>query len=265
MSETRLIDAHCHLQAEEFTADRPEVLARCAERGMLCVVGGNRHDDCQEAVALAESNPNLFAVVGLHPMYLSEEEWEPLRFERLVDQPRVVGIGEIGLDYYRLWADTPEEERMVKDQQAAAFRAQLIFARSHGKPVVVHCRDAYDDLLKIIQDYSDLSFMIHTFLGNEEQAKRFLDLGCFLSFSGILTFDDAEELRSTVKTIPLERMMIETDAPYLAPQSRRGQRNEPVFVEEVAKTLAEVKEVSVEEVIRVTGENATTFFGLPRE
>lgn len=258
-----LIDAHCHLQAEEFDADRDAVIARCRGRGMQCLVVGTQLEDSQKAVALAENHEALFAVVGLHPMFVAEEEWEQEAFERLMEHPRVVGVGEIGLDYYRLWADTKEEEQKVKDDQKHLFLQQVHFAEQHEKPVVIHCRDAYDDLLHILQDAHTVPMMMHTFLGDAQLAQKYLDLGLYLSFSGIVTFEDEDPVIEAVKVVPLDRMMIETDSPHLAPIPYRGKRNEPIYVEETAKKIAQIKGVSVEEVIEMTGENARTFFRLP--
>lgn len=258
-----LIDAHCHLQAEEFDGDRDAVIERCRERGMQCLVIGNQLDDSQKAVALAEAHEGFFASVGLHPACVGEEEWDCEAFEKLLVHPRVVAVGEVGLDYYRLWADTPEEERKVKQDQKELFAKQIALAKRYEKPVVIHCRDAYEDLLKIVQETQDVPMMIHTFLGDAEMAKKFLDLGLFLSFSGIVTFEDEEPVLEAVRATPLDRLMIETDSPHLAPVPYRGKRNEPIYVEETAKKIAALKGISVEEVIERTGENARQFFRLP--
>ena len=258
-----LIDAHCHLQAEEFDGDRDAVIERCHTRGMQCLVVGNQLDDSQKAVALAEAHEGLFAAVGLHPAFVGEEEWDGEAFEKLLAHPRVVAVGEVGLDYYRLWADTPEEERAVKDAQKTLLTKQLSLARELRKPAVIHCRDAYDDLRKIIRGFPDLPMMIHTFLGDADAAKQFLELGLSLSFSGIITFEDEDPVLEAVRVTPLDRMMIETDSPHLAPIPYRGKRNEPIFVEETAKKIAVLKGISVESVIEVTGENARKFFQLP--
>lgn len=258
-----LIDAHCHLQAEEFDADRDSVLQRCRERGMICVVVGNQLEDSQKAVELAESHEGIFATVGLHPMFVAEEEFDEAAMARLLEHPRVVAVGEIGLDYYRLWADSPEEERKAKHAQQALLHRQLDLARRFQKPVVLHCRDAYEDLLKSIRDYADVPMMLHTFLGEASVAEQFLAAGLFLSFSGIVTFEDEEPLIETVKAVPLERMMIETDAPHLSPVPLRRKRNEPVFIEATAKKIADLKGISVEAVIDQSSRNAKAFFRLP--
>lgn len=258
-----LIDAHCHLQAEEFDADRDAVLRRLHEQGIRCIVVGNQLDDSGRAVTLAESNEGLYATVGLHPMFVAEEEYEEEPFSKLAEHPKVVGIGEIGLDYYRLWADTPQEEQKVKNAQRDLFLAQLSLAKKVGKPVVIHCRDAYDDLLAVIEEHQDMPFMLHTFLGTAEMAKRFLDLGVWLSFSGIVTFEDEEPLLETVRSVPLDRMMIETDAPHLAPVPYRSKRNEPTYIAETAKKIAELKALPLETIVEQTAENARQFFQLP--
>ncbi|MFH1171149.1 MAG: TatD family hydrolase [bacterium] len=258
-----LIDAHCHIQAEEFNDDRDAVIERCRSRGMTCVVVGNRLEDSQSAVTLAETHEGLFACVGLHPMFVTDEEWDQEAFTKLLQHPRVVGVGEVGLDYYRLWADSKEEELAAKKTQKDLFLKQIALARKHKKPVVIHCRDAYDDLMRIVKNVRDVPMMIHTFLGDANAARAFLDLGIVLSFSGIVTFEDEEPVVEAVKIVPLKQMMIETDSPHLAPVPFRGQRNEPIHVEEVARKIAEIKNVSVDEVINTTSDNARAFFGLP--
>ncbi len=258
-----LIDTHCHLQAEEFDNDRADVLARCHKRSMICIVVGNRHEDSVKAVELASEHEGIFAVVGLHPIFLNDEAWDAATYEPLFANPKVVGVGEIGLDYYRVWADTPEQERSAKEEQRKVFAAQLAFAAQHHKPVVVHCRDAYDDCYTILKNNQTTPVMLHTFLGDAAMAKQFLDLGAMLSISGIVTFGSETTLVDMVRLVPLDRMMIETDAPYLAPVPNRGKRNEPIYVEETAKVIAAIKQVPVETVIEQTGKNAIAFFRLP--
>lgn len=258
-----LTDAHCHLQDQEFAADRDAVIARCSAAGMRCILAGNRADDSSAAADLAERHDGLFAVVGLHPMYVQEEEWEEGVYEQLLRRPKVVGIGEIGLDYYHLWADNEEQEQDVKRQQRDLFVRQLDFARSHHKPVVIHCRDAYDDLLAILKKEEGVPAMLHTFLGTKEQAQAFLDLGCSLSFSGIITFENEETLAEMVRFVPLDRFMIETDAPLLTPVPNRGRRNEPVNVRDVATKIAEIRRCNSESIVLSTAKNTAAFFRLP--
>lgn len=257
-----LIDSHCHLQAEEFDRDRPDVIRRCQERGMQCIVVGNNQEDSGWAVNLAQDYDFLYAAVGLHPMFLLEESWEAQHYEKLLQQPKVVAIGEIGLDYYHIWADSKDEERTVKTQQAELLEKQLQFARDHHKPVILHCRDAYDDLSAILKNWKNVPMVVHTFLGDAKTAEKFLALGCVLSFSGIITFGNDEALQKTVLSVPLEKMLIETDAPLLTPVPFRGKRNEPIYVEEVAKCIAQLKNLPVASVIETTGTNAQKFFAL---
>lgn len=258
-----LIDSHCHIQSSEFDADREAVIERCRQRGMRCIVVGNNHEDSAAAVQLAERHDVLFAVVGLHPIFLPEEEWSAAAYDELLQHPKVVGIGEIGLDYYRIWADSADEEDAAKQEQSRVFAEQLRYAKATGKPVVIHCRDAYPQALEILQDFRGLPAVMHTFLGDAQTAERFLAHGAFLSFSGIATFGDDGEIRHTIQSVPLSRMMIETDAPYLTPAPLRGRRNEPIYVEHTARAIAKLKGIPVEEVITATGANATRFFRLP--
>lgn len=255
-----LIDSHCHIQSEEFDGDRPDVIRRTQQRGMACVVVGNRQKDSRLAVELARKNKNLYAAVGLHPMLLWEETFEPEVYKQFLSHEKVVGIGEIGLDYYHLWADSEEEEKAAQQQQAELLVRQLTFAQEHDKPVIIHCRDAYEDLLVVLADWKDYPVVIHTFLGDVATAEKFLALGCMLSFSGIITFPNQEDVVATVRSVPFERMMIETDSPLLTPVPYRGKRNEPVYAEEVAKKVAEIRGVPVEEIIEATGKNALRFF-----
>lgn len=247
-----LVDTHCHLQMSQYDADRDAVISRMQEKNMRGILIGTCLDDSKSGVALAEQHDFLYAAIGVHPTD-TREDFKDSPFRELVYHPKVVAIGETGLDYYR----EPD-----KSKQRVLFEKQLAFAQEIGKPVVVHCRDAYDDCFSMLREHRGVPFVLHTFSGDEKIAEKFLELGTFLSFSGIVTFDKTGVQERTVRATPLERMMIETDAPFLSPIPYRGKRNEPVYVEEIAKKIAEIKNASFETIVEQTGKNASNFFGL---
>lgn len=253
-----LVDSHCHLQDEQFDADRDTVIKRCDEAGMLCILAGDTLEHSQRAVQLAEQHPFLSCAVGLHPVEAVTQDWDEAGFTKLVTSPKVVAIGEIGLDYYRL----DPNDSVSKKRQWMILQCQLRFAQEQHKPVVLHCRDAYDDLLDIIKDFPAVHVMLHTFVGNVAVMERFLDRGAYFSFSGIITFPKAEIVQQAAQAVPRERVLAETDAPYLAPVPYRGKRNEPIFVRAVLQKLSELRNDSYEEMERQTSDNALRFFGI---
>lgn len=255
-----LIDTHCHLNFEAFKKDYKEVAKRCQEKGMKLVTVGAQLETSKRAVEIAHEFDFVFAACGLHPNHLTDEDFVKNEFLELAKDGQTVAIGETGLDYYQMWADTPEEEQEVKEGQKELLKKHLDLAREVKLPVILHCRDAYEDLLRFMREEKDIQAVVHCFLGSREIAKQFLDLGYYLGFTAILTFTDDQELLEVVKEVPLEKIFIETDAPYLAPEPYRGKRCEPIYVEEVAKKVAELKGVPVEKVIEQTGKNAEEFF-----
>lgn len=255
-----IFDCHCHIQEAEFDADRDAVLARMREAAAGAVVASGSIAESRRAVDLCLQHPHLVAAIGLHPNRVMEEEWNSKEYELLAAEACVRAIGEIGLDYFYLSKEPAEKQTAIKVKQIEVFMEQLRFAKDHGKPVMIHCREAYDDLLAILKPFANLPIMIHTFVGGPKVAKQFLDLGCMLSYSGIVTFPNAEIVRESVKVTPLDRMLIETDAPYLAPVPHRGKRNEPVFVTDVAKGIADVVDLPPSELMQRTAENAERFF-----
>ncbi len=259
-----LVDSHCHIQSEEFDRDRQQVISRCEEQSIRCVVVGNRREDSEQAVELARDFSCCYAAVGLHPMFISEEDWDPEHYRALFTQPKTVAVGEIGLDYHHIWADTEEEEHAAREEQQEIFRRQLAFAKELQKPVVIHCRDAYEDVWTILKEFPGLPVVMHTYLGTTTMAEKFLAYGAYISFSGIITFGNDPALLKTVTSVPLDRMLIETDAPYLTSVPYRGKRNEPIYVAETAKKVAELHGVSFEDVAQRTTENAERFFRFPQ-
>lgn len=253
-----MVDAHCHLQDAAFDADREALLALCSKNGITCINAADSFAESKTGVELAGRLPFVFTVVGIHPHH-AEDIFDEDAFRLFLAKPHVVGVGEIGLDY----AGAAAKGFTAQQSQQELFRQQLVFAQKEEKPVVVHCRDAYPDALRILSDFPDVAVMMHTFAGDAEMAQQFLDHGAFLSFSGVITFPKAESVRQSVLVTPLEKLLIETDAPYLAPEPFRGKRNEPKYVRLVAQKIAELKNIPVERVLGQTAENAVRFFHLP--
>jgi TatD DNase family protein len=252
-----LIDTHCHLDIPAFDTDREEVIER-ARDASVCLFLNPAFDmaSSRRAVALANSREDIFAAVGIHPndlAGLSTESIEELK--KLAGMKRVVAIGEIGLDYY--WNTFPRET------QIKGFEQQLELAVVLGLPVIIHCREAYDDTLDILKRRLNGSAVImHSFAGTPRQATRALSLGFYLGIGGPLTFKNAVMLRSIVREAPLDHLILETDAPYLAPHPFRGKRNEPSYLVHTARMVAEVHEIVTEEVAYTTTVTAKMLFGL---
>jgi len=258
------LDSHCHLTAGEFDVDRPAVLERAAEAGVdtfIAIGSGYGIAGNTQAVKLAESDPRVFAAVGVHPHEAKKlDDAGRALIEKLLEHPRVVAVGECGLDYHYMNSE--------RDVQRAVFAEQIATARAHQMPVTIHVRgdepNAYDEMLDIwlTEGRGELEGVLHCYTGTLEFARRAMEAGFFVSFSGILTFKSDRGLRDVARQIPLERLMVETDAPLLAPQSYRGKRNEPGWVSAVGEALAAVHEKPVEEVARATTRNARALFRL---
>jgi TatD DNase family protein len=260
---TQFLDSHAHLDDPQFNADRAEVMVRARAAGLLyllAVGGGTGPDNLEAPVALAASHDWIYATVGVHPhdaKHFTEHHADQIC--GLAQQSRVVGIGEIGLDYH--YDNSP------RDIQKLALIRQMELARGARLPIIIHCREAWPDLKEIIQAHwqsSGLGGILHCFSGSRQDALTFLDWGFLVSFAGNVTYKKAEELRAVAREIPLDRLLIETDCPYLAPVPYRGKRNEPAFVIEVARTLAGLRDLSAEELGAITVGNFEQFFRLPR-
>jgi TatD DNase family protein len=259
------LDSHCHLTAEAFDADREAVLARAEQAGVeafVAIGSGYGVANNARAVALAAADPRIFATVGVHPH--EAKEWNPETPARLagwLDAPRVVAVGECGLDYHYMHSE--------RAAQREAFAAQLALARARRLPVSIHVRGqeqgAFEDLLDIWQaeGRGELTGVLHCFTGTLDFARRALGLGLCISFSGILTFKQDRGLRAVAAALPLERLLVETDAPLLAPEGWRGRRNEPAWLGRVGETLAGVQNRTREEVAAATTQSARRLFRLP--
>ncbi len=258
---TVLVDSHAHLDDPGFDADREAVIERARAAGLrylLAVGGGTGPDNLEAPITLAESHGWIYATVGDHPhdaSHFAERHAEQIR--KLAQHPKVVAVGEIGLDYYR--------DHSPREIQKLTLIRQLELAREARLPLVIHCRDAWSDLTEIIQAHwksSGLGGILHCFSGDRQDALKFLDWGFQVSFAGNVTYKKAENLREVAREIPLDRLWIETDCPYLAPAPYRGKRNEPAFVIEVARTLAALRNLSVEEFGEIVVRNFERFFAL---
>ena len=255
------VDSHAHLDMEEYAADLDAVLARAREAGLthiICIGASSGMQGNPAAVRLAQTHPQLFATVGIHPHdagQVTDAMWPELR--ALAANPRTVAIGETGLDYHY--------DHAPRDQQRTLFAQCIRLARELKKPLVVHAREADDDILRLLrQEGADrCGGVLHSFTGTEALARGALELGFYISFSGILTFKNAEPLRALARTLPQDRVLVETDCPFLAPVPLRGRRNEPAFVVHTADVLARAWDVEPAVARRLTGENATRLFHLP--
>jgi TatD DNase family protein len=254
-----LTDSHAHVDGKEFDADRPEVLARARAAGVqrIVVIGAvGDPTSAERAVALAERDPEIWATVATHPHDVAQMTpawWEV--HERLARHPRVVAVGETGLDYHY--------DHSPREVQKAAFARFIELARAVNRPVVCHIRDAHDDARAILRAGGATGCVIHCFTGTPDDARAYAELGYYVSFSGIVTYKTAQGIRDAVPVVPRDRLLIETDCPYLAPVPRRGKRNEPAFLTHTAEVVARCSGMSFDELADVTSRNACRVFGLP--
>lgn len=253
---TLLVDSHCHLDYAPMADDVAGTIARARSAGVGTLLTiGTKLRDFARVRAIAEGNDNVFCSVGIHPHEAATETADTGRLIELTRHPKVVGIGECGLDYYY--------DKSPRDQQATNFRAHIRAASETGLPLIVHTRDADDDMAAILTEAKaagPLKGVLHCFSSSQALATSALALGFYISISGIVTFKNAEGLRDTVKTVPLDRLLVETDSPFLAPVPMRGKPCEPAYVAHTAAKVAELKGVSVDELTRVTTANFFTLF-----
>jgi len=256
-----LIDSHAHIDAPQFAEDREAMLGRARVAGvstLLAIGTGPGPEKLDAAMPLAEAHDWIYTTVGIHPHEAREVTEAHLdELARLAKHPKVIAWGEIGLDYFYDHSPRDVQERVFRDQMALAREARL--------PIIIHCRDAWDDCLKLLEEVwrpAGLGGILHCFTSTLEDAKRGLDLGFLISFAGNSTYPKTQNLRDVAKALPLENILIETDSPYLAPQAYRGKRNEPAYVAEVARTLASVRDLPAEEFAARTAGNFRRFFHL---
>jgi TatD DNase family protein len=251
-------DSHCHLQLKQFDADRDAVLARMQEREVGGIVIGVDYATSVAAVELAKAHDFLWAAIGLHPQDNVDEHFDVSKCQMLAEDPKVVAIGECGLDYSR--GVTP----LQKEFQKKRFEAQIELALTVKKSLIIHCRDAHDDMLAVLGDYMgthpDLAVVIHFCTVSGEVAQKYIDLGCYLSFPGPVTYTDMYD--DSIRFAPVDKILTETDSPFAAPVPFRGKRNEPVFVSHVAAKIALLKETDLEVVAKQVVANSRTVFGV---
>jgi TatD DNase family protein len=251
-----LIDTHCHLASKEFDADRGAVLERAWAAGLRrVIVIGESFDAAERALELAGRDPRISVSTGVHPHDASTwNDQSAARLTTLWRHPSVVGAGEMGLDYHY--------DHSPREVQRRVFAEQLALAVAAGKPVVIHAREADEDVAAVLKQHRGAVVVLHSFSSGTALEQAGLDLNCYFSFSGMITFRNWTR-DDVIRAVPLDRLLIETDAPYLAPAPHRGKRNEPAFVGRVAERIAEVRGLAAAEVITRTGENATRVFQLP--
>ena len=275
--EPKFIDIHSHVQFAAYDEDRAAVVERALESGTWMINVGTQRDTSQNAITLAESYPEgVYATVGLHPIHTDKsyhdtkelggegsppvggfvsrgEQFDTANYEKLARHPKVVAIGECGLDYYRL-----SEESAAKQKEA--FIQQIELANTVGKPLMLHIRNAYADAYEIVKAHANVPGDVHFFAGTWEEGKKFLDLGFTLSFTGVITF--ASQYDEVIQNAPLSMILSETDAPYITPTPNRGKRNEPLYVSRTVERIAEIKGLPFEEVRNTLAQNARRVFSL---
>lgn len=279
-----LIDTHAHVNFRAYKDDAKEVLQRSLDNGVWVVNVGSQIDTSRQAVELAEQfAEGVYAVVGLHPehthsQYVDEEEthfktreedFDQAVYAELVRHPKVVGVGECGLDYYRLPEDKALHDQ-IKEKQVEVFKKQIRFAKAHNKALVVHSRpekgsdELYNDMLQVFEEEKvrDMRFVVHSYTHVPEFLEKFLEFGAYVSFNGIITFDKTGNMKKLVELCPVERILLETDCPYLTPVPNRGKRNEPDFVRFVASKVAELKKMTEAEIATATFNNAKQLFNI---
>lgn len=277
-----LIDTHAHLNFAAYKDDLDEVVGRIQQENMKVINVGSQMSTSERAVELAEKYPhNFYAAIGLHPIHLfstdvdeseipfhsRQEDFNTEKYYELAKNPKVVAIGEMGIDYFHVPVGINKEE--FENKQKWTFVKGIQLAKKINLPVILHCRGtnenmtkAYDDMLDILKQENFNNAVLHCFSADWPIAKKFLDEGFMISFTGIITYPKTKDLEKVVKKTPLDKLMVETDAPYLAPQIMRGKRNEPRFVRYVADRVAEIKNMSYDEVEEITTNNANKFFNL---
>ena len=254
-----LTDTHCHLDFKDFESDRNEVIKRSKEEGVDLIVNvGSSLQGTKASIEISEENDFIYAAAGIHPHEadsVTEKDLE--EFRKFLDRDKVVAIGEIGLDYFKNISSRDNQKKLVK--------ILLKEAKERDLPIVIHNRDAHEDISAILKDImgNKLRGVMHCFSGDERFLNDCLDMGLYVSFTCNLTFKNAGRLREVAKKAPIERLLLETDAPFLAPQVFRGKRNEPNYVKYLAEEIARIKGLNLEEVARITTDNAKKLFSLP--
>lgn len=246
-----LIDTHAHLNFNDFRNDFDEVIKRSLDENVWLINVGSNYETSKRAKEIAEKyEKGIFAVVGLHPIHVVDEEFDKEKYKELAKSDKLIAIGEIGLDYYRDYGE-------FKEKQKEVFLEQLDLVKELNLPVIFHCRMAHNDLLEVLRNFQEIQGVIHCFTGSWEQAKEYLEMGFYLGFNGIIY---KLNLREIIEKTPLEKILIETDCPYLVPPQAGEERNEPIFVKYIAQDIAKIKKLSYQEIIEATTKNAKKLF-----
>ena len=249
-----LFDTHAHMNDPAFDEDRESVILSLKEKGVSNFLNvGCCLESSKDCVAMAEKYPFVYASVGSHPDSADEVNDEVIEaYRQMAKHPKVQAIGEIGLDYYY--------ETIPREIQQKAFRMQMELARELKMPVIVHERNAHDDGMKIVKEFKDVTGVFHCYSGSAEMARQLVNMGWYIGFTGVLTFKNARKAVETAQSIPLDRIVLETDCPFMAPEPHRGKRNDPGYLPFMAGKLAEIRNISVEEVIQATTNNAKRLY-----
>ena len=256
-----LFDSHCHLENGRFEEDLPQVMARMEEAGVRrCILAGSDMETSEQIVALTKEHAHVYGVVGIHPH--DAKTWTDGCTDRIaqwVKEERIVGVGEIGLDYYY--------DHSPRDVQQEVFVKQLLLARELDMPAVFHVRDAHGDMLSILREHRNElpDGVVHCYSGSVESAREYLDMGFYISFAGPITFKNANKLLEVAAYVPQDRILVETDSPYLAPVPMRGRRNEPTFVQYVAEKVAELRGITAEELAEMATRNTCRLFRIAED
>lgn len=272
-----LIDSHCHLNFKQFEGDNDATIQRALDNNIKIIIVGSQYSTSARTIRIASKYPDsVYAAIGLHPIHLIDQKYtdnigkEKIEFQtraevfskekyrELAKNNKVVAFGETGFDFYHI--ENHDKSDLLKKQKETLL-AHIELAQEFNKPVILHCRNAYDELIDFLkQKKVNVNGVIHCFGGSLKQAEEFLQMGFYIGFTGIITFKNAKELQDIVKEVPLEKILIETDCPYLAPEPFRGKRNEPLYVQYVAKKIAELKNLDFEEVSSQTTQNSKKLF-----
>jgi len=254
-----IVDTHAHLDMDAFNNDRTEVIGRAVDEGVSKIITvGVDLESSKKAIELSENRPEVLVAVGFHPHEVSNVKKEDIAsIAKIARHPGVVAIGEVGLDFYRNYSPREAQLQVMKWQLELAVELSL--------PVIIHCRQAEREMLKILRDWTERSKgqsrgVIHCFSGDSNTAQQYLDMNFYIAFGAYIGYPNAVSMRSVIKSIPLDRLLVETDSPYLPPQSHRGKRNEPAYLPRTVGTLAEIRGVSFEEIARETTQNAHRIF-----
>ena len=247
-----MIDTHCHIEKEEY--DKIEdIILECKKKNIeKIIVSGYDLESSKEAIYLANKYEMIYATIGFLPEILEKNKYDINILEKLLKNKKVIGIGEIGLDYH--WYKNNKEE------QKELFIQQILLAKKYNLPIVIHCRDAIQDCYDILKKYNVKKATMHCYSGSLEMAKNFINLGIYISIGGVSTFKNSKNIKEVIKEIPLSYILLETDSPYLTPEPFRGKKNYPYYLDNIALNIAKIKEISIEEVINITKDNTNKLF-----